>query len=80
MDELHDLRAAAKILDKCIGCSACLKVCPVDAIQGSPKKQHVVDPGKCISCGMCIRKCKQSAIQLTWFEEFTKHQTLFLHE
>ncbi len=50
--------------DKCKGCTACSKVCPVQAIAGSVKKPHVIDPAKCVRCKMCIEKCKFGAIRV----------------
>lgn len=48
--------------DACIGCTACARVCPVDAIEGNVKEAHVIDLDKCISCGACVSKCKFDAI------------------
>jgi ferredoxin len=51
------------ITDKCVGCTACKKVCPVGAITGNPKTQHSIDQGKCVKCGLCFETCKFSAIK-----------------
>ena len=48
--------------DKCIGCGACKRVCPVDAVSGERKQKHVIDQDKCIKCGQCFEACKFSAI------------------
>jgi NADH:ubiquinone oxidoreductase subunit F (NADH-binding)/(2Fe-2S) ferredoxin len=48
--------------DKCVGCTACSRVCPADAISGEVKKAHTIDPDKCIKCGACMDKCKFKAI------------------
>lgn len=48
--------------EKCKGCTACSRVCPVDAIFGEVKKPHVIDINKCIKCGACVEKCRFDAI------------------
>jgi len=48
--------------DDCIGCTACKKVCPVDAISGEVKGQHVINTVVCIKCGACIPKCPKKVI------------------
>ena len=48
--------------EKCKGCSACSRNCPVGAISGVIKSPYVIDQEKCIKCGMCISTCKFGAI------------------
>ena len=51
------------ITDGCKGCTLCSKKCPVGAISGEVKGQHVIDQTKCIKCGKCLETCKFGAIE-----------------
>jgi len=51
------------ILEKCTGCSLCVKSCPFDAIRILDKKA-VIDLNKCNLCGACVPACKFKAILL----------------
>ncbi|MDY4889152.1 MAG: NADH-quinone oxidoreductase subunit NuoF [Sphaerochaetaceae bacterium] len=50
--------------DKCKGCTACARRCPVEAISGSIKQPHKIDTTKCIKCGTCVKVCKFGAISV----------------
>jgi NADH-quinone oxidoreductase subunit F len=49
--------------EKCVGCTACARVCPVDAISGSVRKPHEIDPEICTRCGSCLQVCRFGAIR-----------------
>ncbi|MFH5835805.1 NADH-ubiquinone oxidoreductase-F iron-sulfur binding region domain-containing protein [Proteiniclasticum sp. C24MP] len=51
------------IPEKCVGCTACRRVCPVGCISGHPKQVHFIDLNLCISCGACFDTCKFDAIK-----------------
>ena len=48
--------------EKCTGCHRCVKVCPQDAIEGEPKKPHIIIQDKCIKCGICRENCRFDAV------------------
>jgi NADH:ubiquinone oxidoreductase subunit F (NADH-binding)/(2Fe-2S) ferredoxin/NAD-dependent dihydropyrimidine dehydrogenase PreA subunit len=48
--------------EKCTGCEACLRICPVDAITGKKKKPHQLDHSKCVKCRGCYEACKFDAV------------------
>lgn len=51
------------IAEKCKGCTACVKVCPVQAITGKVKEVHRIDPELCINCSACMETCRFGAIE-----------------
>jgi NADH-quinone oxidoreductase subunit F len=60
--ECKDLLLPEIIADKCKGCTACKRKCPVGAISGKVKETHVIDVDKCIKCGVCREVCKFDAV------------------
>lgn len=53
------------ITPTCTGCTACLKICPVNAITGERKGLHTIDPVLCIDCSACGRICPVDAVHDT---------------
>lgn len=51
------------IEEKCIGCTKCMRVCPVSCITGTVKQPHIIDESECISCGVCYDACRFDAIE-----------------
>lgn len=49
-------------MEKCRGCTLCVRNCPANAIQGTVRNPHVIDTEKCIKCGACMDKCKFGAV------------------
>ncbi len=50
--------------EKCKGCTACARNCPVGAIKGTVKNPHEINQELCIKCGTCQTKCKFGAISV----------------
>lgn len=46
----------------CIGCGACLEVCPVDALELDEEVKAICKDDDCIDCGACIGSCPVEAI------------------
>src|ERR1700704_6606681 len=59
-------RSAVAAIDEtlCIGCTLCIKACPVDAIAGAAKLMHTVIAAECTGCELCIPPCPVDCISL----------------
>ena len=51
--------------EKCTQCGACIKVCPLEAIEGRVSGKKL--PADCFSCARCLNVCPVEAIQYTSF-------------
>ena len=49
---------------RCIGCTLCIKACPVDAVIGTNKHLHTVIEADCTGCELCIPVCPVDCISL----------------
>jgi electron transport complex protein RnfB len=58
----------------CIGCTFCIRACPVDAIVGAGKQLHTVITAECTGCELCIAPCPMDCISLVPVDE-NKHDT-----
>ncbi len=48
----------------CIGCTLCIKACPVDCIVGGAKRMHTVIEDLCTGCELCLPACPVDCIHL----------------
>jgi electron transport complex protein RnfB len=65
---------------RCIGCTVCIKACPVDAIVGGFKQMHTVLADDCTGCELCVTPCPVDCIVMvtptpvrTWTQQDADH-------
>lgn len=46
----------------CIGCTLCIKACPVDAVVGVNKRMHTIVEPLCTGCELCVPVCPVDCI------------------
>ena len=52
------------VREECIGCTICIKVCPVDAIIGARHMIHKVLESQCNGCELCIDQCPVNCMSM----------------
>jgi len=67
--------------EKCIGCGACIEICPYNAIElvetnkqmglytTTLRKAHIIE-AVCKGCGACVAECSNGAINQNYFSKF----------
>ena len=60
MEELQHTHSVRLNIDKCVGCTNCIKRCPTEAIRVRDGVAHISE-GRCIDCGECVRSCPHHA-------------------
>ncbi|MBN1501301.1 MAG: 4Fe-4S binding protein [Spirochaetes bacterium] len=55
--------SASVDMNTCVGCTLCVKICPMDAIYIHDKKAFILKD-RCIGCGVCTIKCPKNSISL----------------
>ena len=56
------------MIDKklCVGCLACVAVCPTGAMRYFPAEPT---PFKCVACGVCVKACPTGALEIAEKED-----------
>jgi len=62
LKNIYKIEQKAAVVDKCISCGLCAKICPVGCIE--MKNGHPVFGKNCANCFACAQWCPQNAIAL----------------
>ena len=68
--ELNDTFRGKPVVEGCIGCGVCLRVCPTGAIKFNKDENgkvsgYTIDLKKCMFCGNCEYYCPKGAIKMS---------------
>lgn len=66
----------------CVGCNACVNICPKNAIKIVDDKLHInayIDEEKCVDCGLCKKVCQQNNSvtynnPIAWYQGWTNDE------
>ncbi|MCZ6501823.1 MAG: electron transport complex subunit RsxB [Gammaproteobacteria bacterium] len=63
---------------ECIGCTLCIKACPVDAIIGAQQMMHTIIFEECTGCELCVAPCPVDCIDMISLEVHEKTEPVHL--
>ncbi len=69
--QIKEHHIADIVREECIGCTICIKVCPVDAIIGARHMIHRVLESQCNGCELCIDQCPVNCMSMVQTKEQT---------
>ena len=51
--------------ETCVGCGACILVCPHRVFASDDRKVRIADLNGCMECGACVKNCPNGALSVT---------------